>query len=88
MMLEKYQATIHGETITWDNDVPAAIKNGESVKVVITLSDNLGQRSKQDTLRAVAALQSIADRGGIKTIPDPVKWQREMREDRPLHGRK
>ena len=87
-MLEKYRATIQGKTITWDDDVPGAIKLGESVEVVITLSNNLEERSRQDTLRAVAALQSIADRGGIKLIPDPVKWQREIREDRPLHGRK
>ena len=35
---------------------------------------------------AVKYLEEIAARGGID-IPDPVAWQREVREDRPLPGR-
>ena len=32
--------------------------------------------------------KSIAKRGNLaKAIPDPVKWQKEMRKDRPLPGR-
>ena len=30
------------------------------------------------------ALERIAARGGIDSIPDPVAWQREMREDRHI----
>ena len=86
-MLDKYRATIHGDRITWDDDVPSAVKDGERVNVVITLSDKLISQSKADGRRAVEALQAIADRGGIKSIPDPVKWQREIRKDRPLPGR-
>lgn len=86
-MLEIYKASIQGDTVTWNDDVPVAIKNGESVDVVITLRDEPISRSKADTRRAVDALQAIADRGGIKSIPDPVKWQREIRKDRPLPGR-
>jgi len=37
--------------------------------------------------RALAALERIAARGGIRSIPDPVAWQREQRKDRPLPGR-
>lgn len=33
------------------------------------------------------ALEDLAALGGIKSIPDPVAWQREMRKDRPLGGR-
>ncbi len=37
--------------------------------------------------KLMAILQRIADRGGIASIKDPVKWQREIRKDRPLPGR-
>lgn len=37
--------------------------------------------------QALAALDRIAARGGITGIPDPVAWQREQRNDRPLPGR-
>lgn len=86
-MEDKYKATIHGDTITWEEDVPSAIKKGKSIDVIITLRDKPKSQSKADVHRAVAALQAIADRGGIKSIPDPVKWQREIRKDRPLPGR-
>ncbi len=36
--------------------------------------------------RAMDALRHIAARGGIASIPDPVAWQREMREDAGLPG--
>jgi hypothetical protein len=37
--------------------------------------------------QALAALDRIAGRGGITAIPDPVAWQRQQRNDRPLPGR-
>ncbi len=86
-MEDKFRATIHGDKIEWGNVIPSAIKDGESVDVFITLYEKPISQSKADACRAVAALQAIADRGGIKSIPDPVKWQREIRKDRPLPGR-
>ena len=32
-------------------------------------------------------MQELADKGGIKSIPDPEKWQNEVRKDRQLPGR-
>ena len=37
--------------------------------------------------RMAAILQRMADRNALADIDDPVKWQREIREDRPLPGR-
>jgi hypothetical protein len=34
-----------------------------------------------------AALEAIARRGGLAAITDPLKWEREQREDRDLPGR-
>ena len=34
------------------------------------------------------ALDVLAARGGIKSLPDPVEWQRTTRKDRRLPGRK
>lgn len=42
---------------------------------------------KPDPIAALAALQRIADRGGIPSIPDPSAWQREIRKDKLLYGR-
>ncbi|RAV27562.1 hypothetical protein [Sinomicrobium soli] len=32
-------------------------------------------------------MEEMAASGGISSIKDPVKWQREMRKDRKLYGR-
>jgi hypothetical protein len=37
--------------------------------------------------RRVAALEEIRKLNPYRDITDPVAWQREMREDRPLPGR-
>jgi hypothetical protein len=34
-----------------------------------------------------ALLEKLAKRRTFSTIPDPVKWQRELRQDRVLPGR-
>ncbi|MBT8420445.1 MAG: hypothetical protein KJO08_06245 [Gammaproteobacteria bacterium] len=38
--------------------------------------------------RMATILQRMADRRALSRITDPVAWQREIRKDRPLHGRK
>jgi len=37
--------------------------------------------------RRVTALEKIRKLNPYREITDPVEWQREMREDRPLPGR-
>ena len=38
--------------------------------------------------RRKEALRELRGLGGLRgVIPDPVAWQREMRQDRPLPGR-
>lgn len=32
-------------------------------------------------------MQEMANSGGISSIKDPQKWQREIRKDKKLHGR-
>jgi hypothetical protein len=55
------------------------------VKVIATLipvPDNT-----QQAVKTLDALWRIAARGGMKNIPDPAQWQREIRQERPLPGR-
>jgi hypothetical protein len=85
--MEKYKATIHNERIEWESEIPADVKNGDRVEVEITLAQKPLTQSVADRRRALAALKAIADRGGIRSIPDPVAWQREVRKERPLPGR-
>lgn len=85
-MMEKYRATIHGNTIEWDGDAPADLTDqNASIKVDVTV---VSVRSKQpDGKKMAEALAEIAARGGVTSILDPVEWQREIRKDRPLPDR-
>jgi hypothetical protein len=86
-MSEKYRATIHGNRIEWEGDEPPELTATSRIKVDVTVVDTPASPNAPDHKRVVAALRKIAKRGGIKSIPDPVKWQREIRKDRPLPGR-
>lgn len=44
--------------------------------------------SREERRRAIReALENLAAIGAFSDIEDPVAWQREIREDRPLPGR-
>lgn len=43
------------------------------------------QLEKSQGQRMAAILQRMADRRALPEITDPVAWQKEIREDRPLH---
>jgi hypothetical protein len=46
------------------------------------------KKAKPNSHEALKHLKKIAERGTLsKAIPDPVKWQKEMRKDRTLFGR-
>lgn len=85
-MLEKYRATIHGNTIEWDGEAPDGVE-GE-IRVDVTVVSKSRAPRKGDGAKAAAALQKIAEHGELaKAIPDPDAWLREIRKDRPLPGR-
>jgi antitoxin component of MazEF toxin-antitoxin module len=43
---------------------------------------------KQDRKRIQELLKQLQEIGAYKDIKDPVAWQRDIRKDRPLPGRK
>jgi uncharacterized protein YfaS (alpha-2-macroglobulin family) len=44
-----------------------------------------GERPTKE--EALAALRKLRELGTFKEIADPMSWQREIRQDRPLPGR-
>lgn len=87
-MLEKYRATIHGNTIEWDGNPPKGVDLNEVITVDVTLVQTSAADFKAPNGRkAVEALEKLAAMGGVKSIPNPDEWLRETRKDRPLPGR-
>lgn len=73
-------------------------KNMERLRLVQELAEELGlsiassleqqKSSNRDNGEELYKLmKEKATAGGIKSIKDPVKWQKEQRKDKPLYGR-
>lgn len=44
-------------------------------------------KDKNNGAEMAKLMADLARAGGVKSIPDPSDWQREIRKDRPLPGR-
>jgi hypothetical protein len=83
-MPSTYKAILKGDRVEWIGEAPET--NG-GIAVEITLIEEPPAEASTRGPAMAAALQKIADAGGVPGIPDPVAWQREIRRDRPLPGR-
>jgi hypothetical protein len=54
------------------------------VQVTVVGPDIAALSEDERRNQMLSALERIAARGGIESIPDPVAWQREIRTDRDL----
>jgi hypothetical protein len=84
-MPHTYKAKLVKDRLQWLGESP---NQNDPIDVYVTLAESASSDSEPQSGQAMAdALQEVADRGGLTDIPDPVAWQREVREDRPLSGR-
>jgi hypothetical protein len=90
-MPEMYPAILKGDRLEWTGEFPGPDLRGRVLAVEVAIigdvpaddSANADHRRR----RATAALERLAARGTFAEIEDPVAWQRESRQDRPLPGR-
>ena len=67
--------------------LPLALRNSK-VRLTATLEADVQESERRLREAALAALKRLRERGTFRGIADPVAWQREIRSDRPLPGRK
>ncbi|MBI3417327.1 MAG: hypothetical protein HY043_18705 [Verrucomicrobia bacterium] len=87
-MLTTYKAKLKDGKLEWTDEVPPIVKSVETQVLVTLLPTKNGSIDKAERGRRMKeALDALAAMDGIKSISDPIAWQREMREDRPLPSR-
>ena len=86
-MLATYQAVLKGDRLEWTEAIPSLLQEGEGVPVIVTILPATPEVAAKRGREMAAALEDMAAQGGIESIPDPVAWQREIRQDPPLPGR-
>jgi hypothetical protein len=81
-----FEAILKGNLLEWANEVP---RQGERpVRVYVTLQEDRSTLSAEfRRQKIVEILEKIAANNVFAEISDPVEWQRDLRQDRPLPGR-
>lgn len=74
-----YPAILHGDRLDWLADAPPE-GDGARVEVVVTNALPVGITGRE----ALALLDRLGPTGAFADIADPVAWEREQREERPL----
>jgi hypothetical protein len=82
-----YKATVRGDRIEWGDDVPEEVRSQPALSVIVTIAEQSEVANKSGGSRMAAALERLAQDGGVPFISDPVQWQRQQREDRNIPGR-
>ena len=94
-MSKTYDAILEGDRLIWTGERPAEDQRRLHVRVSVdepgTGSDSsegiIHRPTPEQKRQAYEAIERLRAQGGIKSIPDPSAWQREIRKDRPLPGR-
>jgi len=80
-----YPGILLDNQIAWSGEEPP-VPPGRAVRVVVTLLEAAESSSEQGQEMA-AVLERLAALPANEDLSDPVAWQRETRQDRPLPGR-
>ena len=75
------EITLKTNNAQQDKYLMALIKSLEELGITIKRDNDT---KKNNGKAVVAMLRKIAAKGGIEAIPDPMKWQRQIRKDRKL----
>ena len=82
-----YRALLHGDRLEWLEDAPES-QTDAPLRVHVTVLEQEPPAEVHARGYAMAAiLEKLADRRTFSAITDPVRWQRELRQDRVLPGR-
>ncbi len=84
-MSRTYKAVLSGDGIRWLGEVPEAVKRGSEVPVEVVVESEPSLRMTRGE-RVAALFEELAATDPFREIEDPVAWQRELREERPLPG--
>jgi hypothetical protein len=85
--MRTYKALLRGDHLEWLEEAPES-QPDMPLRVSVTVLEHESPAEAHARGHAMAALlEKLAARRTFSTIPDPVKWQRELRQDRVLPGR-
>ena len=86
-MMRTYKALLRGDRLEWLGEAPEP-QTAAPLSVHVTVLEREPPAEGRTRGHAMAALlEKLAERRTFSAIADPVRWQRELRQDRVLPGR-
>ncbi|MFT3881042.1 MAG: hypothetical protein QM703_15440 [Gemmatales bacterium] len=85
-MVATYHAMLRAGRLDWGTEGPPTSLSQLTVPVTLTVETTPPTPSTRGQAMA-SALAKIAESGGAQNYGDPMVWQLETRQDRPLPGR-
>jgi hypothetical protein len=85
--MRTYRALLRGDHLEWLEEAPESQPDAP-LRVHVTVLEQESPSEAHARGHAMAALlEKLAERRTFATIPDPVEWQRDLRQERALPGR-
>ncbi|MBI5712608.1 MAG: hypothetical protein HZC38_04185 [Chloroflexi bacterium] len=85
-MLNTYRAILDGNQLKWIDAPPPQTTKSMEVRVIM-LKETTQAALRERGRKMALALESLAKINPISDINDPLQWQRDIRQDRPLPNR-
>ncbi len=89
-VLTTYRAILRGNRLEWSGNERQHPPPDRPMAVYVTVLDEpVGEvdANEGQGVRMAAALERLAEIHALAGVDDPVVWERETRQDRPLPGR-
>ncbi len=86
-MQHTYKAVLRGNQLEWHGDAPRQVEGEQAVEVHVTILEEPAAQDANRGQSMAEALEKLAATDALTGIADPLAWEREQRQDRPLPGR-
>ena len=85
--MRTYKALLRGDRLEWLGEAPEPQTDAPLSVHVTVLDQELPAEVHARGHAMAALLEKLAERRTFSAITDPVRWQRELRQERVLPGR-
>jgi len=83
-MVRTYKALLRGNSLEWIGEAPERSEDYPNYRRGHCLERAMPQRHVHAADEMAAILEKLVESGVVLDITDPVAWQRDIRQDRPL----
>jgi hypothetical protein len=86
-MIRTYKALLRGNSLEWIGEAPERSEDHPITVEVTVLEESCSSEARSRGHEMAAILEKLAESGAVSDITDPIAWQQDLRQERPLPGR-